>query len=208
MLRHDLGKSRRRIDTRRRRPFEMLYRRPVNSYPMLKQAREERPVTSLRLPSGQQGWLVTGFEGVRRCLADERLIKDGTPEVIGGRFAASEAGRQPTSTCCPSILRRTHGFGGLCRDPIHANESNYCVRSSATRSRGCWSASRCLLPDGDAAVLRWQVAEGTAKTRSAFIRERRLRAARNLLTKPGNAEIDTSERNHGNDRIRRRADVR
>ncbi|NMO52382.1 cytochrome P450 [Actinoplanes sp. TBRC 11911] len=71
--------------------FGLLYRSPADPHPLLKRLRAERPVTPIRLPSGETGWLVTRHDDVRRCLADDRLIKDGSTSVTGDRFAASDA---------------------------------------------------------------------------------------------------------------------
>jgi cytochrome P450 len=47
--------------------------------------RNEVPVCRIKLPAGQQGWLVTRYDDVSRLLKDERLVKDPanalTPEM-------------------------------------------------------------------------------------------------------------------------------
>ncbi|MGB3442586.1 MAG: cytochrome P450 [Actinophytocola sp.] len=58
------------IPFRRRCPFD-----PPEEYARL---REERPITSVRLPGGRTGWLVTRYEDIRTMLANTSL----TPHLV------------------------------------------------------------------------------------------------------------------------------
>jgi cytochrome P450 len=48
--------------------------------------RNDVPICKIKLPAGQQGWLVTRYEDVSRLLKDERLVKDPanalTPDML------------------------------------------------------------------------------------------------------------------------------
>lgn len=49
-----------------------------NPHPVYDLLREARPVCKVRMPSGEDAWLVTRYEDVRRGLADPRLSNDQT----------------------------------------------------------------------------------------------------------------------------------
>jgi len=64
-------------------PFEQA--RPLQAAPRLRALQAQGPVHKIRTATGDQAWLVTGYEEVRRLLADPRL----------GRSHPDPAG------CCP-----------------------------------------------------------------------------------------------------------
>ncbi|NBE54505.1 cytochrome P450 [Streptomyces sp. YC537] len=57
---------------------------PFDPPRQITQARETRPVSPMRFPDGHEGWLVTGYEAVRRLMADTRFSSRqdiGVPHV-------------------------------------------------------------------------------------------------------------------------------
>jgi len=52
-------------------PFEQAH--PLHVTPLLRQLQQDGVVHRVRTTTGDQAWLVTGYEEVRRLLADERL---------------------------------------------------------------------------------------------------------------------------------------
>ena len=52
-------------------PFEQAH--PLHVAPLLRQLQQDGVVHRVRTRVGDQAWLVTGYEEVRRLLADERL---------------------------------------------------------------------------------------------------------------------------------------
>src|SRR6516165_5441597 len=52
-------------------PFEQAH--PLDVAPLLRQLQDDGVIHQVRTPVGDQAWLVTGYEEVRRLLADDRL---------------------------------------------------------------------------------------------------------------------------------------
>lgn len=79
--------------------------------------REARPVSPLIFPDGHQGWLVTGYDAVRKVMADTRFSSRQdigivhVPYETPGIPAATEP--SPRSPACSSrwIRRSTPGCG-------------------------------------------------------------------------------------------------
>jgi cytochrome P450 len=66
------------------------------SLPALERLRAGQPVTPIEMHHGTTGWLVTGYDDVRRLLADPRLVKDGRMTPTGVAVAAYEPDYEAT----------------------------------------------------------------------------------------------------------------
>jgi cytochrome P450 len=64
--------------------------------PLLLQLQDERPVIRVRTPTGDVGWLVTGYERVRNLLGDERLGRAHPDPANAPRYSHSSFGGGPT----------------------------------------------------------------------------------------------------------------
>ena len=70
-------------------PFEQAH--PLEAAPQLRALQARGPIHKIRTATGDQAWLVTGYEEVQRLLADPRL---------GRSHPAPPAPRARGSRCC------------------------------------------------------------------------------------------------------------
>ena len=62
---------------------------PLELAPVLRQLQREGPIHRVRTPAGDPAWLVTGYEEVRRLLADERLGRSHPDPASAARLGES-----------------------------------------------------------------------------------------------------------------------
>ncbi len=68
-------------------PFEQAH--PLDVAPLLRQLQQDGVVHRVRTPVGDLAWLVTGYEEVRRLLADERLGRSHPDPARAARLGES-----------------------------------------------------------------------------------------------------------------------
>src|SRR5260370_41682170 len=96
-------------------PFEQAH--PLDVAPVLRQLQQDGVVHPVRTTVGDQAWLVTGYEEVRRLLADERLGRShpdpakaarlGEPVLFAGPIGSHDTWH---AAKCPSPAPRAPPF--------------------------------------------------------------------------------------------------
>jgi len=100
-------------------PFDQAH--PLDVAPLLRQLQQDGVVHGVRTAVGDQAWLVTGYEEVRRLLADDRLGRShpdpanaarlGQSVLFGGPMGNYET-EQADNARLRSLLQRISHPGG------------------------------------------------------------------------------------------------
>ena len=101
-------------------PFDQAH--PLDVAPLLRQLQQDGVVHQVRTAVGDQAWLVTGHEEVRRLLADDRLGRSHPDPVSRppgwgsrccsvGRWATTTPSKPTTPGCAHCCSRISHPGG-------------------------------------------------------------------------------------------------
>jgi cytochrome P450 len=100
-------------------PFDQPH--PLRMAPVLCRMQREGVIHRVRTAVGDQAWLVTGYEEVRRLLADDRLGRShpepakaarmGDSALFGGPMATTVPSTPTVPACGPSCSRTSRRSG-------------------------------------------------------------------------------------------------
>src|SRR5258708_37231286 len=93
-------------------PFEQAH--PLDVAPLLRQLQQDGVVHRVRTAVGDQAWLVTGYEEVRRLLADDRLGRAHPDPAKAARLGQSVLFGGPMGTYDPETADNARA-----RPPLH-----------------------------------------------------------------------------------------